>query len=66
MPAGQLGVTTYIVPAIVIVMAFLAFGEIPTVLAIAGGAICLVGVAISRRREKTPRGHAAQQNLAEW
>ena len=65
MPAGQLGVTTYIVPAIVIVMAFLAFGEIPTVLAIAGGAICLIGVAISRHRDKTPRGHAPQQNLAE-
>jgi drug/metabolite transporter (DMT)-like permease len=65
MPAGQLGVTTYVVPAIVIVMAFLAFSEIPTLLAIVGGAICLVGVAVSRRRDKTPRGHAAQQNLAE-
>jgi drug/metabolite transporter (DMT)-like permease len=65
MPAAQLGVTTYIVPAIVIVMALLAFGEIPTVLAIIGGAICLIGVAVSRRREKTPRGHASHQNLAE-
>ncbi|WP_346231936.1 DMT family transporter [Parafrigoribacterium mesophilum] len=65
MPAGQLGVTTYVVPAMVIVMAFLAFSEIPTVLAIVGGAICLVGVAVSRRRDATPRGHASRQNLAE-
>jgi drug/metabolite transporter (DMT)-like permease len=65
MPAGQLGVTTYVVPAMVIVMAFLAFGEIPTALAIAGGAVCLAGVAVSRRRDRTARGHAVPQNLAE-
>jgi drug/metabolite transporter (DMT)-like permease len=65
MPAGQLGVTTYVVPAIVIVMAFLAFGEIPTLLAIVGGAICLVGVAVSRRRDARDSGHAVSQNLAE-
>jgi drug/metabolite transporter (DMT)-like permease len=50
LPAGQLGVTTYVVPAIVIVLGLVAFGEIPTLLAIVGGIICLVGVALSRRR----------------
>lgn len=50
LPAGQLGVTTYVVPAIVVLMGWLAFGEIPTLLAIIGGVICLVGVAVSRRR----------------
>ncbi len=50
LPAGQLGVTTYVVPAIVIVLGFVAFGEIPTPLAIVGGIICLIGVALSRRR----------------
>lgn len=50
LPAGQLGVTTYVVPAIVIVMGLLVFGEIPTPLAIVGGTICLVGVALSRRK----------------
>ena len=49
-PAGQLGVTTYVVPAIVIVLSFFVFGEVPTLFAIGGGVICLVGVAISRRR----------------
>lgn len=49
MPASRLGITTYVVPAIVVVMGYLFFGEIPTVLAIIGGAICLVGVALGRR-----------------
>lgn len=50
LPAGQLGVTTYVVPAIVVLLGFIAFGEIPTLLAIVGGVICLAGVALSRRR----------------
>lgn len=49
MPAGRLGVTTYVVPAIVVGLGFLFFQEIPTLLAIAGGVICLIGVALSRR-----------------
>lgn len=53
LPAGQLGVTTYVVPAIVVVLGFVAFGEIPTTLAIMGGIICLVGVALARRRTAT-------------
>lgn len=55
MPAGQLGVTTYAVPALVILFGFLAFGEVPTLLAIVGGVICLVGVALSRRRSRERR-----------
>lgn len=50
MPAGQLGVSSYLVPPIVILLGFLAFGEIPHPLALAGGVACLVGVALSRRR----------------
>lgn len=49
MPAGRLGVTTYVVPAIVVALGFVFFQEIPTLLAIIGGVICLVGVAVSRR-----------------
>jgi drug/metabolite transporter (DMT)-like permease len=52
MPAGQLGVSTYIVPPLAVLMGFIAFGEIPTVLAVIGGAVCLVGVALSRRRAR--------------
>jgi drug/metabolite transporter (DMT)-like permease len=50
MPAGQLGVTTYIVPPLAILLGLVVFGEIPALTAILGGAICLVGVAVSRRR----------------
>jgi drug/metabolite transporter (DMT)-like permease len=50
MPAGQLGVTTYVVPPLVIVLALIVFHVAPPWLAIAGGVLCLVGVALSRRR----------------
>jgi drug/metabolite transporter (DMT)-like permease len=50
MPAGQLGVSTYVVPPLTIVLALLVFGVVPPILAIVGGAVCLVGVALSRRR----------------
>jgi drug/metabolite transporter (DMT)-like permease len=50
MPAGQLGVTTYVVPTIVVIAGIIAFQEIPGVLAIIGGVVCLIGVAVSRRR----------------
>lgn len=53
MPAGQLGVTTYVVPTLVVVFGLLFFREIPPVLAIVGGVVCLVGVAVSRRRVRT-------------
>jgi drug/metabolite transporter (DMT)-like permease len=58
MPAGQLGVTTYIVPPLVIVFGALFFGEIPALLAIVGGAVCLAGVALSRRRSAAPEERA--------
>lgn len=50
MTAGSLAVTTYLVPALVIIMGFVFYREIPMPLAIVGGVICLVGVGISRRR----------------
>jgi drug/metabolite transporter (DMT)-like permease len=50
MDAGRLGVSTYLVPPITILMSAAMLGEVPPPLAIVGGAICLVGVALSRRR----------------
>jgi drug/metabolite transporter (DMT)-like permease len=49
-PAGRLSISTYVVPPLVIVLAFVVFGEIPPSLAIIGGAVCLFGVALSRKR----------------
>lgn len=62
MPAGQLGVTTYIVPPLAIIMGLIFFKEVPAALAIVGGIICLIGVALSRR---TSRGPVAAENLPE-
>ena len=50
MDAGRLGVSTYIVPPITILMSAVLLGELPALLAIVGGAVCLAGVALSRRR----------------
>ncbi|WP_308282521.1 DMT family transporter [Pseudonocardia nigra] len=50
MDAGRLGVSTYLVPPITIAMSAALLSEVPPVLAFVGGAICLVGVALSRRR----------------
>ena len=62
MPAGQLGVTTYIVPPLAIVMGLIFFGEVPAPLAIVGGVICLTGVALSRKKPRVP---VAPENLPE-
>ncbi|MFG3255997.1 DMT family transporter [Streptomyces sp. NPDC048172] len=48
--AGRMGATTYVVPALVVLMSWLALGEVPAPLTLAGGALCLVGVAVSRLR----------------
>lgn len=49
MDAGRLGVTTYLVPPITIVMSALLLAEWPPPLAIAGGVVCLIGVGLTRR-----------------
>jgi len=52
MDAGKLGVTTYVVPPIVILLGWLLLDEVPPPLALLGGAVCLAGVALSRRRAR--------------
>jgi drug/metabolite transporter (DMT)-like permease len=47
--AGRMGATTYLVPPLAILMAWLILSETPPALAIAGGALCLVGVVLARR-----------------
>ena len=55
-PAGRLGATTYLVPPVAIVMGWLLLGEAPPPLAIAGGVLCIAGVAIARStRSFVPR-----------
>lgn len=50
MPAGRLGVATYVVPPLVVVESALLLGEWPHPIAVVGGAIALAGVWWSRRR----------------
>lgn len=52
--AGRLGATTYVVPALVVLMSWLLLGEVPGWLTLLGGALCLAGVAVSRRRGVQP------------
>lgn len=47
--AGPMTATTLAVPAIAVVLSWALLGELPTSLAMAGGLLCILGVAISRR-----------------
>ena len=53
MSASSLGVTTYLVPPITIVMGWLLLDETPPGMAYVGGALALVGVAVARRKPRT-------------
>ena len=50
MSASNLGVTTYLVPPITVVMSWLLLDEVPGMLVYVGGALALIGVAVARRR----------------
>lgn len=63
--AGKMGATTYVVPAIVVLMSWIALDEVPAWLTLAGGALCLVGVAISRSRPRTAATVVVAPVLAE-
>ena len=48
--AGRMGSTTYLVTPIAILLGWAVLGETPPTLALLGGTLCLVGVAVARRR----------------
>ena len=54
--AGRLGATTYLVPALSILLGWVILAETPSALALAGGAVSLGGVAISRLHGRQPGG----------
>jgi len=68
--AGRLGATTYLVPPVVIAMAWLLLGEIPPVLALVGGAICIAGVFVVRtpalRTGRTRPAEPERRRLPEY
>ena len=46
--AGRMGSTTYLVPPLAVLLGWALLGEIPPALALPGGLLCLVGVALAR------------------
>lgn len=52
--AGRMAATTLCVPALAVLLSWVFLGEVPTVPALLGGVLCLLGVAISRRRAVVP------------
>ena len=62
MDASRLGITTYLVPPITIVMGLVFLDEVPPTMAYVGGALALVGVAVARRRPR-PRERAEEPAL---
>ena len=64
MTASSLGVTTYLVPPITIVMGVLFLSEAPPTMAYAGGALALVGVAVARRKPRAAESRGARSEPA--
>ena len=65
MSASNLGVTTYLVPPITIVMGVIFLSEAPPTMAYAGGVLALVGVAVARRKPRPrPADHAPPEAAA--
>lgn len=50
--AGKFALTTFLVPFITTLMAWIVLGEVPPALAFAGGALCIVGVLLTRRKPR--------------
>jgi drug/metabolite transporter (DMT)-like permease len=50
--ASKLGVTTYLVPPLAALIGWIALGEVPPLLALPGGLLCLVGVGLTRRKAR--------------
>ena len=48
--AGRMASITYLAPPVAILLGWAVLGETPPLLAAAGGALCLAGVALARRR----------------
>jgi len=50
--AGQMASLTYLIPVVAILLGWALLGETPPLIAVAGGALCLIGVSIASRRSR--------------
>lgn len=53
--AGRLGSTTYLVPPLALLLGWVFLGEVPPLLVLPGGALCLAGVALARTAGRRAR-----------
>jgi drug/metabolite transporter (DMT)-like permease len=53
--AGKLGSTTYLVPPIAVVLGWIILSEVPPLIALPGGILCLAGVGLARWTSYLPR-----------
>ena len=60
MTAGNLSVTTYLVPPITVLLSWVFLAEAPPAMAYVGGVLALVGVSLARRRPRTREPAPAQ------
>jgi drug/metabolite transporter (DMT)-like permease len=58
--AGRLATTMYLIPPTTILLAFLILGEVPTLVAIFGGALSIAGVVIAQSRSAASTPTVAQ------
>ncbi|MFJ3619239.1 DMT family transporter [Streptomyces iakyrus] len=63
--ASRMGATTYAAPALVVLMSWLFLGEVPGLLTLVGGVLCLAGVAVSRSRSRAGARVAAPGTVPE-
>jgi drug/metabolite transporter (DMT)-like permease len=61
--ASKMGATTYLVPALTVLMSWAILGQVPTWLALAGGMLCLAGVALSRGATRQPLGRPSSAHV---
>ena len=62
--AGRLGSITYLVPPIAVLLGWILLGEVPPLLALPGGILCLAGVGLARyqpRPRRSPPITAAEE-----
>jgi drug/metabolite transporter (DMT)-like permease len=50
--ATKMGATTYIVPAVTVLLAWALLSQVPPWLAVVGGVVCLAGVAVTRSKRR--------------
>lgn len=58
--AGRMGSTTYLVPPVALLLGWIILGEVPPLLALPGGMLCLVGVALARWRPRQSQSGVAR------